>query len=435
MMYINHRKKILDFISENWGVFFILYGFIIFITAILSYTGFIKIPIIQLTPYMSISLAIGITLQLLSSLASIRKSAYIHKSIFNRLLNTNIGVFFYAYSILLLWCSVYFYIINDPVQHFIFLQYGGVSALVGIILHIISKTLSVGKRSQVPSILVLMIASLSSIFLFYNFILPMKLSNLLKVSLTLGYFVSIPVSYFLSLNIMKSITSGIFATLLVMLTPLIKPVVKSGDLSSLIFSVTYLSLILLMFYLRSRDIAVGLSAITAAVQVFSSKAFPITILLVFIGMVAERIRSDYKKYITYSAFTIVLFTLFYLLLFRLDLITEIFKIFNVYLTTILALSACISIILLLNKDAENSSRISAAFIPLMVGLSAYFKESLIAMIYLALIIASFPATYLFKSFSINRVGNEEVEVTVELEKLLISAPAIVLFLLSLVSWF
>ena len=424
----------LDFISENWGFFFILYGFIIFIMATLSYMGLIKIPITQLTLYMSISLAVGITLQLLSSLIIIRRGAYARKPMLNMLLNTNIGVFFYAYSILLLLFSVYFYIINDLAQHFTFLQYGGVSALIGIILHIISKTLSVGKLSQVPSILVLMIAPLSSIFLFYNFILPMRLSNILKVSLTLGYFVSIPVSYFLSLNITKSIASGIFTALLVMLTPLVKPIVKSGDLSSLIFSVTYLSLILLMFYLRSRDTAVGLSTIVAAVQVFSSKAFPLTILLVFIGIVVERIKSNYRKYVTYSAFTIALFTLFYLLLFHLDLVIGAFKIFGIHLTAILALSACISIILLLNKDAENSSRISGAFIPLMVGLLAYFKESIVTLIYLASITSSFSITYLFKSFSINRAGDEEVEVTIELEKLLISAPAIALFLLSLIDW-
>jgi hypothetical protein len=351
------------------------------------------------------------------------------------LLNTNIGVFFYAYSILLLWCSVYFYTLNNLVQHFTFLQYGSVSVLIGIILHIFSKILSAGKRSQVPSILVLTIASLSSIFLFYNFIFPMKLSNLLKVSLTLGYFVSMPVSYFLSLNLMKSIVSGIFTTLFVMLAPLVKSIVGSGDMSSLIFSVTYLFLILLMFYLRDHDTAIGLSAIAAAVQAFSSKAFPLTILLVFIGIVVEKIKSDYKKYVTYSAFMIALFTLFYLPFFRLDLVIGAFKIFNIYLTTILALSACISIILLLNKDAENSSRMSAAFIPLMVGLLAYFRESMTASIYLALILASLSAAYLLKSISINKVEGEEVEVTIELEKLLISTPAIALLLLVLFSWF
>jgi len=434
MMRINNRKKIIDIISENWGILFILYGFIILITAILSYTGLIKIPITQLTSYMSISLAIGITLQLLSSLTIIRKSACTHKSILNRLINTNIGVFFYAYSTLLLWCSFYFYIINDAAQHFTFLQYGGVSALIGIILHILSKTLSMGKRSQVVSILVLMIASLSSTFLFYNFLFPMELNNLLKVSLTLGYFVSIPVSYFLSLNVTKSIASGIFTTLLVMLTPLVKHIMKSGDLSSLIFSVTYLSLILLIFYLRSRKIAVELSAVAAAVQAVSSKAFPLTILLVFIRIIVERIKSNYRKYVTYSALTIALFALFYLLLFRLDLVIGPFKTFGIYLIAILALSACTSIILLLNKDADDSSRISGAFIPLMVGLLAYFKESIVTLIYLASIISSFSITYLFKSFSINRVGDEEVEVTIELEKLLISAPAIALFLLSLIDW-
>jgi hypothetical protein len=434
MTYTNHRWRVLDFISENWGIIFILYGFIIFITAILSYVGLIKIPVIQLTLYMSISLAIGITLQLLSSLAIIRKSAYMHKSILNRLLNTNIGVFFYAYSVLLLWCSVYSYVINDYVQHFTLLQYGGVSALVGIILHIISKALSMGKRSQVPSILVLMIASLSSIFLFYNFILPMKLSNLLKVSFALGYLVSIPVSYFLSLNILKNVASGIFTALLVMLTPLVKPIVKSGDISLLIFSVTYLLLILLMFYLGRHDIAIGLSAITVAVQTSSSKAFPLTILLVFIGIVIERIKSNYKKYVTYSALTIALFTLVYLLFFRFDLVIGAFKIFNIYLTVTLALSACISIFSLLNNDPANSSRISAAFIPLIIGLLTYFKESTAALIYLALILASLSITYLFESFSINRTGDEEVEITIELEKLLLSAPIIALFLLSLIDW-
>jgi uncharacterized membrane protein YidH (DUF202 family) len=68
MMHGDDGRKVLDFISENWGSLFILYGFIIFIIAILSYAGFIKIPITQLTLYMSISLAVGVTLQLLSSL-------------------------------------------------------------------------------------------------------------------------------------------------------------------------------------------------------------------------------------------------------------------------------------------------------------------------------------------------------------------------------
>jgi hypothetical protein len=278
-----------------------------------------------------------------------------------------------------------------------------------------------------------MIASLSSIVLFYNFILPMELNNMLKVSLTLGYFISIPVSYFLSLNLMGGMASGIFTTLFVMLTPLVKPIVRGGDLSSLTFSITYLFIILLMFYLRGHDTAVGLSAIAAAVQAFSSKAFPLTILLVFIGVIVERIKGDYKKYVTYSALMIALFTLLYLLLFRPDLVVGAFGIFNIYLTATLALSACISIILLLNKDAGGSSRISAAFIPLIAGLLAYFRESMAASIYLALILASLSAAYLFKSISI-KAEDEEVEVTIEVEKLLISAPAIALLLLGLVGW-
>ena len=433
-MYINRGGRVLDLISENWGIFFILYAFIIFITAILSYTGLVKMALTQLTLYMSISLAIGITLQLLSSLAIIRKSAYTHKSILDRLLGTNIGVFFYAYSVLLLWCSAYFYAINNHVQHFTLLQYGCVSALVGIFLHIVSKALSMGRHSVVPSILVLMIASLSSIFLFYNFILPMKLNNLLKVSFALGYFVSIPVSYFLSLKVMNSVASGIFATLLVMLTPLIKSLIKSGDFSSLIFSTTYLSLILLMLYLRNRDVAVGLSAIAAGIQAFYSKAFPLTILLVFINMIVERIKSNYKKYVTYSTFIVALFVLLYLLLFQLALIIEALKMFSVHLTVILALSAGISTILLLNGDVESSSRISTAFMPLIVGLLVFFKESMVALVYLALVLASFSITRFLKSFSINRAGDEEVEVTIELDELLPSAPAIALFLLSLIDW-
>ena len=138
-------------------------------------------------------------------------------------------------------------------------------------------------------------------------------------------------------------------------------------------------------------------------------------------------------YVSFSL-TIALFALFYLLLFRLDLVIGAFKTFCIYLIAILALSACISIILLLNKDAENSSRISAAFIPLMIGLLVYFEETMTALIYLALILASLSATYLLKSITIKR-GDEEVEVTIELEKLLISAPAIALLLLSLIEWF
>ena len=421
-------------ISENWGFFFILYSFIVFILAVISYAGFIKIPITELSFYISVSLAIGVTLQLLSSFVMIRKSASTGRSVISRLLYVNIGVFFYGYSIILLWCSVFLYIVGDVAQHFTFLEYGGVSALAGILLHIASKALSLGRTSWIPQIIVLMIASFSSVFLFYNVLLPVKLSSLLKVSIVLVYFISMPTSYYLSFKISGSVFSGIFATLLITTTPLMKSILVSGSLSSLIFSVTYLCLILLMFYFKSQDIAVGLSAVVAAIQVLYSKAFPLTILLVSSGIIVEKLRGRHKKHVTYLAFSVALLALLYLLLLRLDLVSKAFKIFNIYLTATLTLSACLSIALLMERSIEDSSRISAASIPLMIGLLAYFNESIIASIHLASVLASLSITYLPKSITINKINEGEVEVTIELEKLLASSPAIALLFLGIVEW-
>jgi len=214
MMGGRNKNWLTVLISENWGFFFILYSFIVFILAVISYAGFIKIPITELSFYISVSLAIGVTLQLLSSFVMIRKSASTGRSVISRLLYVNIGVFFYGYSIILLWCSVFLYIVGDVAQHFTFLEYGGVSALAGILLHIASKALSLGRTSWIPQIIVLMIASFSSVFLFYNVLLPVKLSSLLKVSIVLVYFISMPTSYYLSFKISGSVFSGIFATLL-----------------------------------------------------------------------------------------------------------------------------------------------------------------------------------------------------------------------------
>ena len=430
-----NKNWVMVFISENWGFFFILYSFTVFILAVISYAGFTKIPITELSFYISLSLAIGVTLQLLSSFMIIRKSTPTGKPVITRLLYVNIGVFFYGYSILLLWCSVFFYIVGDIAQHFTFLEYGGVSALAGILLHITSKALSLGRTSWIPQIIVLMIASFSSVFLFYNVLLPVKLSSLLKVLIIFVYFISMPISYYLSFKISGSIFSSIFATLLITTTPSMKSIIVSGDSSPLVFSITYLCLILLMFYFKSRDIAVGLSAVAAAIQAFYSKAFPLTILLVFSGIIVEKLRDRYKRYVTYLAFSIALLALLYLLLLRLDLVLKAFRIFNIYLTVTLTLSACLSIALLIERSLEDSSRISAAFIPLMIGLLAYFNESIIASIYLASVLASLLITYLPKSIAINKINGGEVEVTIELEKLLTSSPAIALLFLGINGWF
>ena len=430
-----NKNWVTVFISENWGFFFILYSFTVFILAVISYAGFTKIPITELSFYISLSLAIGVTLQLLSSFMIIRKSTPTGKPVITRLLYVNIGVFFYGYSILLLWCSVLFYIVGDIAQHFTFLEYGGVSALAGILLHITSKALSLGRTSWIPQIIVLMIASFSSVFLFYNVLLPVKLSSLLKVLIIFVYFISMPISYYLSFKISGSIFSSIFATLLITTTPLMKSIIVSGGSSPLVFSITYLCLILLMFYFKSRDIAVGLSAVAAAIQAFYSKAFPLTILLVFSGIIVEKLRDRYKRYVTYLAFSIALLALLYLLLLRLDLVLKAFRIFNIYLTVTLTLSACLSIALLIERSLEDSSRISAAFIPLMIGLLAYFNESIIASIYLASVLASLSITYLPKSIAINKINGGEVEVTIELEKLLTSSPAIALLFLGINGWF
>mgnify|MGYP000154754037 CR=1 FL=1 len=421
-------------ISENWGFFFILYSFIVFILAVISYVGFVKILITELSFYISLSLAIGVALQLSSSFVMIRKSPSAGSSLISRLLYVNIGVFFYGYSMLLLWCSVLFYILRDIGQHFIFLEYGGVSALAGILLHIASKALSLGRTFLIPQIIVMMIASFSSVFLFYNVLFPVKLSSLLKISIILVYLISMPLTYYLSLNLSGSIFSSIFATLLITTTPLMKFIIMNGDLSSFVFSVTYLCLILLIFYFKSRDIAVGLSTVVAATQAFYSKAFPLTILLVFSGIIVERLRDRYKRYVTYLAFSIALLALLYLLLLRLDLVLKAFKIFNIYLAVSLTLSACLSIALLMERSPEDSSRISAASIPLMVGLLAYSNESIFASIYLASVLASLSIIYLPKSFMINKINGGEVEVVIKLEKLIASSPAIALFILGISEW-
>jgi hypothetical protein len=435
MMMEKNKSGVTVLLSENWGFFFILYSFIVFILAVISYTGFIKIPITELSLYISVSLAIGMTLQLLPSFIMIRKGASTGRTLISRLLYVNIGVFFYGYSTLLLWCSVFSYVLGDITQHFTFLEYGGISALAGILLHIASKALSLGRTSWIPQIIVLLIASFSSVFLFYNVLVPAKLSSLSKVLMILAYFISIPTFFYLSFKISGSILSGIFATLLITTTPLMKSIIISGGLSSLIFSVTYLCLILLIFYFKSRDIAVGLSAAAAAIQAFYSKAFPLTILLVLSGMIVERLRDKYKRYVTYLAFSIALLALLYLLLLRPDLVLKVFKIYNIYLIVTLTLSACLSIALLVERSPEDSSRISAASIPLMFGLLTYFNESIIALIHLALVLTSLSIIYLFKSITINKINEVEVEVTIELEKLLASSPAIALLFIAISEWF
>jgi len=428
------RTRILDLISENWGFFFILYGFILFILTIISYMDLIKISITELSFYMSVSLAVGVTLQLLSSFITIRRGAPGGGSLLSRLLYANIGIFFYGYSSLLLWCSLLFYLMGDVTQHLVFLEYGGISALAGILLHSISKTISSGRTSWIPHIIALMIASISSALLFHNFLLPAKLNSMLKVTFAFTYFMSVPLSYYLCLKLSESIFSSIYATLLVATTPLFKSMIMNQNLSALIFSTTYLCFILLIFYFKGRDIAVALSGVAAALQAYFSKAFPLTILLFSLGVIVEKIGEKYRRYVTYLAFSIALIALSYLLLWRLDLILEILRTFNFYLTASLTLSACLSMILLMKRSVEDSSRISVAFIPLMVGLFTYFNESATALICLASVLASLSIIYLPKSISVNRIDEEAVEVVIELEKLLISLPAIALLLLSINEW-
>jgi hypothetical protein len=175
--------------------------------------------------------------------------------------------------------------------------------------------------------------------------------------------------------------------------------------------------------------------VAAAIQAFYSKAFPLTILLVPSGMIVERLRDKYKRHVTYLAFSIALLALLYLLLLRPDLVLKVFKIYNIYLTVTLTLSACLSIALLVERSPQDSSRISAASIPLMIGLLTYFNESIIALIHLALVLTSLSIIYLFKSITINKINEVEVEVTIELEKLLASSPATALLFIAISGWF
>ncbi|MCS7126393.1 MAG: hypothetical protein NZ929_05750, partial [Aigarchaeota archaeon] len=185
-------------------------------------------------------------------------------------------------------------------------------------------------------------------------------------------------------------------------------------------------------YLREKHYTKPLAVLAFTIQVFFSKAYLLSIMLVIITLLITSLREKHYNYTVYISFLTSLVLLFYMLIYSQNMLTLAFKICNIYYILALTISTCLSIILLLDRDITNSSKIATASIPLLIGSLFFFKESYTTLIYTAILTSSFLTTYIPKSITIDRASREEVEVTIIVNKFLVFTPIIILFATSII---
>jgi len=415
-----------DLIYEHWGFFFFIYSLIVSIIAATSYVGLIRLQTTELLHHISISLAIGVTLQLIPYLIPIIKKPSKIITLLSSLPKVNLGVFFYVYAATLLWPSTIAFQINNLPNATDLLTYGTISLLIGLHLHIISTTISLDKKKYVPFTLASLIAVTAAILSFQS--LDTGMPPATRVILSIGYLTLIILSYVVSAKVTGSIVAGLFSTLIIALNPLTRTLNNSGQYQPLIFSITYLTAMLLLTYFRNNSLAVPLMALTVTTQVLISQAYPLTLMLAI--LLATSTRSIKRTYSLQTFLATLLIIIVYLQALRQDIIQTALNLLNIYYLAFLIASTAITLIVLTKNRSPDASTIMTTTVPLLIGLPFYFEDAYTALILLSLSIAPFSVTYLFKSITINKT-QEEVEVNVELDKLLPSIPIIVVFFLSI----
>lgn len=419
---------------RNPGLGFYLYSLIVFIIMTLTYVEYVRASVLELSFYVTISTAIGTTLQFLSTISTSLKAwrTIEDHPFLTKLATSNLGVFFYGYSIILLWTSIPIYILKDYGTYISLTQFGILSTFIGLYLHITSNMLSKGKRNLASIIFATMISTISSTILFYNVLAPLPLKPLQKVLISSGYLATLTLSYLAAFKITGSMLAGFASMILVAVSPATITLARSGDYSSMIFSATYIALFILIFHLMEIRYATPLALMVLAIQVVFSKAYLLSVMLAIVALLSAPLREKHYNYAVYVCFFMSLAVLFYILIFPQKILNLILKTSNIYYIVCLTISTCLSIALFLDKDAASSLRISTASIPLLFGIPFFFKESYITLIYIAILASSFLTTYLSRSISVERAGQEEVEVTIVLDGFLIFSPIILLLATSMI---
>ncbi|MEM4488671.1 MAG: hypothetical protein QXK88_07740, partial [Desulfurococcaceae archaeon] len=167
------------------------------------------------------------------------------------------------------------------------------------------------------------------------------------------------------------------------------------------------------------------------IQAFFSEAYLLSIILAIITIIHTFLK-ERGYYIVYTSLFTSLVIFFYILIYSRSLLEQAFKICNIYYITSLTLSAYLSILLLLERDTMNPSKTSTVTIPLLLGVLFFFKESYTTLICMAILISSFLTTYLPKSITINKANDEEIEITLILDKFLAFTPIILLLVTSVI---
>lgn len=424
--------KEIGLISKYPGIGFYLYSLILFIIITLTYIGYIKTSLLELSFYMVVSTALGTTLQFLSTMYISLKvwRATRDQPLLTKLATSNLGVFFYGYSIMLLWTSTPFYLIRDYGTYISLTQFGILSTLIGLYLHIISDTLTTGRKKNIPIIFAIMFATISSTILFYNILTPIQLKPLQRLLISLGYFKILILSYLATSVVFKSVLTGFGSMILIAMSPVTIKLAKSGEQSLMIFSATYVALFLLIFYFRETRYATPLAIMVIAIQATFSKAYLLSIILATATFLYTFIREKHYNYVIYTPLFTSLAVLFYVLIYSQNLLKIIFETCTIYYIISLTLSTFLSISFFIERDTTTSSKISIMSLPLLLGTLLFFKESYTALIYIAIMISSFLLTYLTRSISIDRLGEEEVEITIKLDKFLVFTPIILLLITS-----
>jgi len=426
-------SKVIDLLSNHPGLGFYLYGLIVFIIAVFAYVGYLRTSLFELSFYITISTAIGTTLQLISTISASLKilRALRDQPLLTRLTNSNLGIFFYGYSIVLLYTSIPTYLLRDYGTYVSLTQFGIISTLIGLTLHVASNMLSTGRRNLIPTLFAMTVATIFSTTLFYNILVPLPLKPLPRILISSGYFTILTLSYLATLNITGSVLAGFSSMILMAISPATIKLAKSGDYSLIIFSTTYIALLLLIFYLREIRLAIPLTIIVLTIQAFFSEAYLLSIILAIITIIHTFLK-ERGYYIVYTSLFTSLVIFFYILIYSRSLLEQVFKICNIYYITSLTLSAYLSILLLLERDTMNPSKTSTVTIPLLLGVLFFFKESYTTLICMAILISSFLTTYLPKSITINKANDEEIEITLILDKFLAFTPIILLLVTSVI---
>lgn len=429
------RKSITGFVAENWGIFFIAYALVLLVVAAIIYATTPKAyPMNDVVFYANISAFIGAILQTLSTLFTSR----MYSSIWS-FVSTNLGFFFWVYSIILLLVSLISYLQADLALFSSFTFYGLLSVPISFTIQILGREIKEkGFRFTTLSHAIISIITViaSSSMLYWVMLKIPKLTPFSRLMVPTLYAFMILAAYVFTFNFTKSTLTGLVAGLLVTFHPSLMYFTKLGNYAIFLLSASYLLLAYLLLYEEKMSaLKVGMISFIILLQVlFKADMLWVSGMVIMLAPLIKIISGKRIEYVLYASSGLACVVTSYMLSNFPKNIKMLFDILDPQLLIILLITLVISIgFLMYTKDYENLKPI-LVFPPLIVTI--WIKPEYIYMILVttSLCIAALNVKLLKDAFRFNLI-NETVDLEVDMLKLLFSLPFVAMFILSVIKVF